>query len=317
MKILIVTPAPPRSRKGNRITAIRWARILKQLGHNVELTQQYQRQHCDVMIAIHARRSSASVKQFREENPQLPLILTLSGTDLYDDMLHDASALRSCELADRLILLQPHGIRELPASMRKKSRVIYQSVPPRRSKDAPLSRVFEVSVIGHLRPVKDPFRTALAARDLPETSRIVVNHMGAALTDNMAKRAQAERLRNPRYRWLGELPRWDVMRRLARSRLLVLSSKMEGGANVISEAVVAGVPVISSRISGSIGLLGEKYPGYFEVGITRALTNLLERAEAEKSFLAKLTSHCRNLKPLFEPKRERDSWQALLEEFSG
>jgi putative glycosyltransferase (TIGR04348 family) len=317
MKILIVTPAPPRSRKGNRITAIRWARILKQLGHNVELTQQYQGQNCDVMIAIHARRSAASVTQFREENRRRPLILTLSGTDLYDDMLHDASAIRSCELADRLILLQPHGIGELPASMRKKSRVIYQSVPPRRSKAAPLSRTFEVSVIGHLRPVKDPFRTSFAARDLPESSRIVVNHMGAALTDSMAKRAQAECFRNPRYRWLGELPRWDVMRRLARSRLLVLSSKMEGGANVISEAIVAGVPVISSRISGSIGLLGENYPGYFDVGDTRALTHLLDRAEAKKSFLNKLTSHCRKLKPLFDPKREQNSWQALLDEFSG
>lgn len=317
MKILIVTPAPPRSRKGNRITAIRWARILKQLGHKVELTQQYQGQNCEVMLAIHARRSAASVARFRDENLRRPLILTLSGTDLYDDMLNDASALRSCNLADRLILLQPHGISELPASMRNKSRVIYQSVPPRRSKVTPLSRVFEVSVIGHLRPVKDPFRTALAARELSGSSRIVVNHMGAALTDNMAKRAQAECLLNPRYRWLGELPRWDVMRRLARSQVLVLSSKMEGGANVISEAVVAGTPVISSQISGSIGLLGEKYPGYFEVGDTRALTKLLDRAETERSFLNKLTSHCRKLKPLFDPKRERDSWQALLKEFCG
>jgi hypothetical protein len=35
MKIIITTPAPPRSRYDVRVTALRWARILKEPGRQV------------------------------------------------------------------------------------------------------------------------------------------------------------------------------------------------------------------------------------------------------------------------------------------
>ena len=35
MKIHVITPASLRSRKGNGVTALRWVRILKKLGHQV------------------------------------------------------------------------------------------------------------------------------------------------------------------------------------------------------------------------------------------------------------------------------------------
>ena len=95
------------------------------------------------------------------------------------------------------------------------------------------------------------------------------------------------------------------------SRLLVLSSRLEGGANVISEAVVAGVPVIASRIAGSTGLLGRTYPGLFPVGGTAGLRRLLLRAERDGRFLRRLRAHCRRLRPLFTPSRERAAWRRL------
>ncbi|MCZ6677103.1 MAG: glycosyltransferase [Candidatus Poribacteria bacterium] len=169
-------------------------------------------------------------------------------------------------------------------------------------------------MLGHLRPVKDPLRTAMAARVLPSSSRIQVVHVGSALTEDMKKAARVEAAANPRYRWLGELPRWKALRVLARSRLLSLTSEMEGGANVISEALVCSVPIISSRISGSIGLLGEDYPGYFPVGDTQALAKLLERVETDVDFYNTLKTWCNRLKPLVDPARERQSWQDLLRE---
>lgn len=316
MRFLIVTPAPPRSRKGNRVSAIRWSRILRQLGHPVDIAQDYTGQSCDVLLALHARRSADAINKFQRQWPDKPLLLVLTGTDLYRDIDRDASARESLRMASRLILLQPHGIHSLPKAMRSKARVILQSVPPLKVSSPPLTRVFEVCVVGHLRPVKDPFRAALAARRLPHSSRIRIVHLGAALSKSMSRRAKREMQFNSRYRWLGELPRWQTIRRLARSRLLVLTSKMEGGANVVSEAIVAGVPVVSSRISGSIGLLGEDYPGYFAVGDTRGLAELLWRAEEDSPFLESLRIHCRNLAPLFEPERERASWQKLLAEFA-
>ena len=172
-------------------------------------------------------------------------------------------------------------------------------------------------MIGHLRPVKDPFRTAMAARALPSDSRIQVVHMGAALSEEMERAARAEAASNPRYRWLGGLPRWKTLRRLAQCRLLVLTSQMEGGANVVGEAIACSVPVISSRISGSIGLLGDDYPGYFPVGDTQALENLLARVETDTAFYNTIKAWCERLEPLVDPARERQSWENLLGELQN
>jgi glycosyltransferase involved in cell wall biosynthesis len=121
---------------------------------------------------------------------------------------------------------------------------------------------------------------------------------------------------NPRYRWLGELPRWQARRVLARSHLLSLTSEMEGGANVISEAVVAAVPILASRISGSIGLLGDDYPGYFAVGDTAALAELLHCAETRPEFYHELQAWCEGLAPRVAPEREQQAWADLLQELS-
>ncbi len=314
MKILMVTPAPRGSRKGNRITAVRWAGMLRQLGHQVNIVTDVSHPVCDLMVALHAKHSANALVRFRRECPETPLLLAMTGTDLYRDIHRSAAARRSMQLADRLILLQPHGIGQLPSQLQDKARVIFQSVPEPRRIPPPLRNVFEVCVVGHLRPVKDPFRVALAAGRLPRSSKIRVVQFGAALQPVMARQAEAEQQRNARYRWLGERPRWQTLQRLARSRLLVLSSKMEGGANVISEAIVASVPVLASRISGSIGLLGEDYPGYFPTGDTKSLAELMSRAETDRDFYRLLKTHCRKLKPRFHPRGELAAWRKLLAE---
>jgi len=97
----------------------------------------------------------------------------------------------------------------------------------------------------------------------------------------------------------------------------VLSSRLEGGANVLSEAIVASVPVIASRISGTVGVLGANYPGYFTVGDTRELRRLMIRAEAEPDFLGLLRSQGDRLIKLFEPARERKAWEELLGEIAS
>ena len=217
-------------------------------------------------------------------------------------------------LASRLVLLQPHGINQLSAELHAKVRVIYQSAAAPRKVPVPLKRVFEVCVSGHLRSVKDPFRAALATRSLPNESRIRITHIGAALSPGVERRALREMDRNPRYRWLGGVPSWKARHLLARSRLLVLSSKLEGGANVVSEALAASVPVLSTRISGSIGLLGEDYPGYFNVGATKELASLLRRCEQDTAFYERLKSRCAKRVALVKPAREQAAVQQLVSE---
>jgi putative glycosyltransferase (TIGR04348 family) len=314
MKIQLITPASPGSRKGNRITAQRWARILRALGHHTVITQKYQGESCDVLVALHARRSFDAVQHFSHEHPDRPLILALTGTDLYADIHTDTQAQQALEQASMYIVLQPHGINELPPRLRPKARVIFQSVQPPPGVYRPKQNVFELCVLGHMRPVKDPFRTASAVRQLGADSKIQVVHLGGALSPDMEQQARLEEAQNPRYRWLGEMPRWKALRLLARCRLLVLTSLMEGGANAVSEALACSVPVISSRISGSLGMLGEDYPGYFPVGDTQALTALLERAERDQEFYHLLRSRCNALKPMVDPVSEQQSWKDLLDE---
>ena len=266
------------------------------------------------MVALHARRSFDSINRFRSAHPELPVILALTGTDLYGDIHTDALAQRAIGMATRFIVLQPLGAVQLPEGMRKNVRVIYQSLNPPRGKVSRKKSVFEVCVLAHLRKVKDPLRAAAAARMLAPSSKIQVIHIGGALSVEMEKRASAEAAANPRYRWLGETPRWKALRILSRCRIHVLSSEMEGGANAVTEAIACSVPTLSSKIDGSIGLLGEDYPGYFPFGDTRALASLLERAETDTAFYEALSERSERLRPIADPLRERRSWEDLLRE---
>ena len=274
----------------------------------------YQDEPADLMIALHAWRSAGAIERFRALYPARPLIVGLGGTDVYHFLeTEPVTTLRSLDLADALVGLHDLVGDALPPRHRDKLRVIHQSAPA-VTRVTPARRWFEVCVIGHLRAEKDPLRTALAARALPPASRVRVVHLGRAHEPRWADAARAEMADNPRYRWLGEVPGWRVRRWLARVRLMVLSSVMEGGANVLSEAVVAGVPVLASAIPGSIGLLGADYPGYFPVGDTAALTDLLARTEGDADFLARLARACAARARLFTEPHERAAWRALLAE---
>jgi putative glycosyltransferase (TIGR04348 family) len=316
VRIAVVSPGRPGLDTGNQVTARRWARLLRDLGHRVTVQPEYDGRPSDMLLALHARKSFPSLERFRKERPGKPVVVALTGTDLYGDIRSSPEARRSLELADRLVLLQPAGLEELALPERAKARTIYQSATRPRGRFPPRRDVFEVLVLGHLRPVKDPLRAAAAARLRPASSRLRVLHAGAALTPEAAGAARHEEASNQRYRWLGPLPRWRALRLLARVRALVLTSQMEGGANVVSEALACSVPVLSSRIPGSTGILGSDYPGYFAVGDAKGLAILLARAEDEPAFLADLRRRARALSSLVSPARERESWRRLLRELS-
>ena len=313
MRILIVCPARAGTRHGNRVTALRWARILRSLGHRVAVREAFRGRPPDLLIALHARKSAGAALAFRARRPGAPLIVALTGTDVYRDIHRSRTAVRALEAATRLVALQPLALRELRRALHPKTRVIHQSALPVRA-GRRAARTFDVCVPAHLRAEKDPFRTALAARGLPAGSRIRVLQVGRAMTPAMRRRARDEMQRNPRYRWLGDRPQGETRAILARCRLMVLSSRMEGGANVLSEALASGVPVVASRIPGSIGVLGAEYPGYFAVGATRALARLLRRAERDHAFYMCLARACRRRARLVAPDAERRGWASLLGE---
>ncbi len=317
MHIGIITPAAAKSLNGNRATANRWAGFLRQLGHKVSVTVEWDGSAYDLLIALHAWRSAKSIAAFKQRHPDLPLVLAMTGTDLYRFInTHREATLASIRFADQLVTLHRLAINVLPQSAHDKVHVIHQSAlelakPPKRSK-----RFFDLCVAGHLREEKDSMRVAYAIRNLPASSRIRVLHYGKAHDETWAAYARDEMKINPRYHWFGEVPHWRLRQAYGSCHLMVLPSVMEGGANVISEAAVAGLPVIASDIDGSIGLLGDDYAGYFPVQNTDALSALLLKAEADSAFVDKLHQQCKQQAILFSREAEKQGWADLLRDMA-
>ncbi|MEM8844993.1 MAG: selenoneine biosynthesis selenosugar synthase SenB [Pseudomonadota bacterium] len=314
MKILLVTPAEVHSRNGNRTTANRWRKIFQSLGHSVTVVQKYQTEPADLMVAIHAWRSADAILKFSMQHPNLPIIVALSGTDAYQYInSHTDTTMRSILLADRLVGLHARIANVLPKELKNKVRVIYQSsefLPKVKYQ----SKDFKVCVAGHLRDEKDPLRAAYAARKLPKKSKIRVHHYGKTHTYQWRKRARFEESRNPRYQWHGEVSHAYLKNRMRRSQILILSSIMEGGANIISEALAVELPVIASKIEGTVGLLGKNYPGYFETENTTDLLKYLIKVENDTTYLNKLKQACLERRYLFSIDQETLSWKKLLNE---
>lgn len=317
MKIRLITPAGRQSRAGNRATATRWAGFLRQLGHRVDVTVDYRGEPADLMLALHAWRSSDAVRQFHTLYPDRPLIVALTGTDIYKFQFSDPQpTLQSMALADRLIALHERAADDVPEIYRDKLRVVLQSATAPTRRLLPVRNHFDVCVVGHLREEKDSLRAAYAVRALPRASRLRVIQVGKAHSPDWAAAAHAEMASNPRYCWRGEVTPGRVRQLMARARLMVMSSVMEGGANVVSEACIAGLPVIASAIPGNIGLLGDDYPGYYPALDTAALRALLLQAEADPDWLERLRQHCLSRSSLFTPEAEKLALRAVVDSFS-
>ncbi len=313
MKIHLITPAGKNSRNGNRTSAMRWARLLRELGHQVCISTDYLGEKADLVIALHAWHSAAAIVRYRDHNPSGLLVVALGGTDVNHFLDAEPKVtLGSMRRADRLVCLHDLIAEDLPVDLHSKLTVIRQSALPLPRARQPSRRYFQVCVIGHLRQEKDPFRAAKAARLLPADSRVRVMHYGKAHSDEWAQQAEAEMQQNPRYLWRGEVSAGDVRQALIRSQVMVISSLQEGGANVVSEAVVGKVPVIASDIKGNIGLLGKDYPGYFAVEDEKSLAAVLRKAETSPKFLQSLEQQIAELAPLFTPEQEASAWGHLL-----
>jgi len=268
--------------------------------------------HDDIMIALHARRSASSLAAWHAQRVERPLVLVLTGTDLYRDIAHEALAQRSLALAHRLVVLNELGLQSLPAEHRGKGVVCLQSTPSRQPL-AKTGRHLRALMVGHLRDEKSPQTYFAAARLLAHRPDILLDHIGDALDPALATEARALMASQPRYRWLGGLPHASTRARIQAAHVLVHASRMEGGAHVVTEAITSGTPVLASRIEGNLGLLGSDYAGIFDWGDSAALATLLQRCRDDAAMLPALRQQCQKRAPLFDPARERQSLLDLLD----
>ncbi len=314
LNILIVTPAEPNSKAGNRATAERWKNLLEELGHSVSIITRYRGEAADIMVALHTWRSHQAITQFRARHPTVPLIGVLTGTDVYSPQFcNDPATHESMALSDVLIGLHRMVAEDIPERFRAKVRIVLQSAEKTVQTHCPATDTFDCCVIGHLRDEKDSLRAALAARRLPTDSRIRIVQAGKPHNQAWRAMAEQEAKLNPRFRWLDEIDQTAVRSLMTTSQVMVISSRMEGGANVVSEACRAGLPIIASDIAGNRGLLGDSYPGYYPVEDERALASLLLRAERDADFLAELRSKVAQLAGDFTPAAEQTALAVAID----
>lgn len=314
--VLIVSPYAAAANNGNVRTAQRWASLIAPRYRAVVRTPEDTTDDgvdAALLIALHARRSHPAVRSWRQRTPDRPVVVVLTGTDLYHDVpLHDSAALSSLEIADRLVVLQGRGIDAMPERFRAKATAVYQSAPalPTYARSPKRLRVL---FVGHLREEKDPFTFIRAAAHFRNRHDVEFALIGgirdAALEAPTRDLLQAA----PNVRMLGMQPHRVTRERIRRAHLLVVPSRMEGGANVVVEAITAGTPVLASDCDGNLGMLPHGYPGIFPVRDHDGLAHLVARCRTEPAFYDTLRRQCAAHARLFSPEAEQRALYGVID----
>ncbi len=314
--ICIIRPNTGRTRGGNDVTASRWESIFRELGWDVRHNETWDGEPCDVLLALHARKSHDSVLRFKRAHSNVPIVVAGTGTDLYSDVPDGGEVRESLGLATRIVVLQGHAVDALPVELRDRAHVIYQSIAPPTERAPFDPDSFDVVYFANVRPVKDPLTAVRAARLLPADSRVRILHFGGMLDEGLGAELARELAQCVSFVSKGEVEHAAALRALSGSRLLLSTSRHEGGANAVSEALAYDVPVVATRIPGSLGLLGDDYPGCFEVGDAQGLADLLVRASTDEVFYHRLREACREQASLTARETEVENWRRLLAEIT-
>lgn len=307
----------------------RWSAILRKLRqrvivHRVRDASTGELPTGDLLIALHAGHSHRAIRQWKRRDQSAPVVVVLSGTDLHEQLPAGGAparrVLESLEVADQLVILHRHARRYLPddlvGRMRGRIHFIPQSALPLPGGRKPVRSILRLLVIGYLRSVKDPLLPVRALghlpQRLPDGRGIEVIHLGGALDASWQRRAESAARSEPRWRWLGIVEPARVRRYLASSHLLLHPALQEGGANVISEALVAGIPILASDAAGNRGLLGDHHPGLFGCGDASALAHRILRFCRDARFREGLEKRSRKLGADHTRKGEKAAWSRLL-----
>lgn len=270
-----------------------------------------------VMLALHVRRSAGCIARWANaqgESSAAPgLAVVLTGTDLYRDIQTDAAAQASLAYAEQLVVLQECALEARPTAVRSKTCVIFQSATPWQTAVKPKGHLRAV-MVGHLRDEirRKPFLPPHAcSKTKPTSSSITLAIRWMLIWAGRHWPAPPKALTTAGWAGCHMKPRAAA----SSARMLVHTSRMEGGAHVLMEAICSDTPVLASKIAGNVGMLGAEYAGYFEHGDAQRLADLLHRFRAAQAnydgFYSLLQAQCAQRSPCLHrvPKRPRSrSW---------
>ena len=289
--------------------------MLRAAGHRIRVLESpgspHQHLDLDVWIGLHAERSAASLELALAASPKVRAITVLTGTDLHREGGLSSLALKQLERSDRLVVLSPGGLELLPEELRSRTCTIPQV--PGDLQPAPLREgTPTLAMLSHLRPVKDPLVVLEALGHLSESAPLRIVHAGEPLDPALASRCEQTSAEDPRYSYLGRLPREQALATLKSSHGLLLPSRSEGGASVLSEALLLGRAVIASDAPGITAFLPKTYGGIFPVGSASDLAALLERFAAQPPWRLELAEQCVAMGTQLRSVEEAKAWQDLV-----
>ncbi|MDG2124155.1 MAG: hypothetical protein P8J87_10680 [Verrucomicrobiales bacterium] len=317
--VVVVTPFDVGSGRGNSVSARRIGGVAESLGLSVAVMGGGDEiVDGKVLVALHARRSRVAIERFGKLYPGRKRVVVLTGSDLHIDLPTAgeaaATVLETMELADVLVLAQAGSVAAVPERFRGKLTVVPKSVDIGLPDFEPPARTGGLRgvIAAHLRPLKDPFCAVEALGQTGVEVAVRIDHYGAVQDGEMRARAEWESARNRRYHWHGEVSRARMVAEMGKCHLHLNTALMEGGANSVCEAIGIGVPVVATCIPGNVGMLGEGYQGYFEVGDTLALAGLLRRCWADFDFWEGLRRQVVARSKLFTREQEMAGWKLVL-----
>lgn len=315
MEIAVFSPYSLTSPKGNTITTQRLVSLLGNLGCSaVAVDDSASVGTPDVLIALHATRSLSVSREYKSQRLDGQLWVYLTGTDVYAADQSSADLAEALGMADVIMVSQSAIVQSLAEEFRDKCAVIPASVfLPELPQviDSSSSDSTKFGFVGHLREVKNPFLMNRAMQ-LCDGDLTAVT-MGAELEPGFQEQVEEWQQRDPRFRYLGNVPHAEALARLSQLDYSINSSFSEGGANAVAESIVLGIPVLASRIEGNLGLLGEEYVGYYEGDNARSLADLMARVMQDQSFARELRQQTEGLAEYFAPRREQEALAQLLQ----
>ena len=317
LEIAMVLPEDAPVGSGNRVSAGRWSAMLRAGGHRVRELEA-PGQHADyagldLWIGLHAERSSSSLDLALTRAPGLRAITVLTGTDLNREGGPSESTQDQLDRSNRLVILNKSARRLVPEPLQDRVRYLPQvptGIDPIPVRQAPTATL---AMLGHLRPVKDPEVVLRALENLPRGLGLRVLHAGKPLCAEL-EQACLNASRNPSlpYQYLGPVDRTAALGILAESQGLLLPSRSEGGASVLSEALLTGRAVISSDAPGITSFLPDDYSGTFAIGDDRQLGERLERFATDAEWRHQLTELCASAGEQLRGFDEARGWLELV-----
>lgn len=315
MKIRIFKPETETLECGVNSQTDRLRRVSEKLGFEASVVpENYQHEANTAAIFLQAVDSQPGLRRAKAAGAKTVLILTGSDINVHlkGDEARKAEIFSTCDV---IVCMHPLIKRKVPKQFQDQLHFIRQSFDDSaQPATARLTKAF--SYVANIRRIKRP-ETVLRAADFLRDTDLEIVHAGGVWGEEYSCWPNYNGLPHAQnYRWLGGQTHAESLALIGSSRATIVASEAEGGSNVLSEAIVLGTPVITSNNECCVGLLGSNYPGIFDIGDSRGLSELIRRAAFDEDFYSDLVARTSELRSGFTFDTEVAAWREVFANMS-